>query len=102
MGGADNLEEAQQGLRKSGITIVRPGRGSHFKLVRGDGKTYPIPAGRAEKTEIPDCYIKALCRTFDFDETRLRAGRDARPYADTDVDADNDEDDEQQDRLELN
>jgi hypothetical protein len=57
-----------------GLTVEPPrGGGSHWK-VRGRNGSYPIPAHNGLKGEIPDQYIRGLCRFLgvDFEEFRKR------------------------------
>ena len=55
-----------------GITVEKPSSGSHWKCKRDGCRTYPIPAHNGERSEIPDQYIRALCRNFgiDYDEMK--------------------------------
>lgn len=63
--------------RHFGISSEPPKRGSHWKLKRDNARTYPIPAGNGERTEIPDHYVRALCRNFgiDYDEMKKLLGQ---------------------------
>jgi hypothetical protein len=54
------------------IEIKNPKKGSHWKAVRGGSRTFPVPAHNAEKTEIPDEYIRALCRNFGIDYQEMK------------------------------
>jgi len=51
---------------------VGPGKGSHWKATRPGCRPFPIPAHNGERTEIPDEYIRGLCRTLgvDYDEMK--------------------------------
>lgn len=49
-----------------GVTVEKPKSGSHWKARYG-GKMYPIPA-HGMGTEVPDHYIRGVCRAFDYDE----------------------------------
>lgn len=58
-------------LRKLGLTVEQPKKGSHWKVT--DGKmTYPIPMHNAEQTELDDVYVRGVCRAFGLDEGALR------------------------------
>ena len=37
-----------------------------------DGKMYPIPASHGDKTEIPDVYVRGVCRALGLDEAEFR------------------------------
>ena len=57
-----------------GFTLEPPrSGGSHWKVV-GPSGCYPIPAHNGLKEQIPDQYIRALCRFIgeDFSEFRAR------------------------------
>jgi predicted RNA binding protein YcfA (HicA-like mRNA interferase family) len=59
-----------------GIVCEQPGKGSHWKFRANDGKCYTVPAHNGPKTEIPDQYIRGLCRAFgiEYDEMRKLLG----------------------------
>lgn len=59
--------------RMAGFRIEEPSKGSHWKIYGPDRKMYPIPVHNGLKTEIPDSYIRGLCRTFGLDEAEFRA-----------------------------
>ncbi len=61
-------------LRKSGVVVDKPTSGSHWKLSRDDAGMYPLPLHNAEKTEVPDVYVKKCCQFFglDFDQVMGR------------------------------
>ena len=65
------LSRVRRALLALGIQVITPTRGSHWKAER-DGKAFPLPAHNAEKTELDDRYIKALCRCFGLDEKAFR------------------------------
>ena len=65
------LSALKRALESLGVEVLRPNSGSHWKALR-DGKTYPIAAHNAEKTEITDLYIRGVCRCFNLDEKELR------------------------------
>lgn len=53
---------------KRGVEVRRPRKGSHWKAIRAsDGKVYPLPAHNGLKTELPDVYLRGLCRCFAWD-----------------------------------
>lgn len=54
------LQKVVRWLRRRGITVDEPRSGSHWKVRLPDGSAYPIPAPNALKSEIKDCYLKAL------------------------------------------
>jgi hypothetical protein len=67
------FRDLQRALRKLGCTVEpSPGGSSHFHVTR-EGRTYPIPASHGLKAEIPDVYVKAICRALDLDERALRS-----------------------------
>jgi arsenate reductase-like glutaredoxin family protein len=49
-------------LERHGVTIEKPGAGSHWKARFQDGSMYPIPAHNALRTEISDKYLKAIAK----------------------------------------
>ena len=53
-------------LRNLGIQD-RQGKGSHVVLRDQRGRTFPVTLHNGEKSELPDQYIRALCRTFEID-----------------------------------
>jgi hypothetical protein len=62
-----------------GILVEKPkGGGSHWKAKRDGCRTFPIPASNAERTEIDDKYIRALCRNFDlsYEDVKTRLGKE--------------------------
>lgn len=62
------FQDIKRVLLLAGIVAEPPrGGGSHWKLRDRDGKTYPIPCPNAERSEISDKYIRALCRTYGLD-----------------------------------
>jgi hypothetical protein len=65
------LSNLKRALEALGLTVTSPNGGSHWKASR-NGKTYPIPAHKGEKTEIGEIYIKGVCRCFDLDIDELR------------------------------
>lgn len=36
----------------------------HFKFRGPEGRCYPIPAHNGQRTEVPDVYIRGLCRAY--------------------------------------
>lgn len=50
-----------------GVTISKPGKGSHWKATKPGCRPYPVPAHNGEKTEIADKYIRGLCRAFEIE-----------------------------------
>jgi hypothetical protein len=66
------LRDLARALRKFGIVVERPKRGSHWKAVGPDGRVYPLPAGNAEKTELSEVYVKGVCFAFGLDEAEFR------------------------------
>lgn len=65
-------------LRGYGIQGVSRTKGSHhiFHHPSGKGRPYPIPAHNGMKTEIPDVYIRGICRAFalDYEQVKRRLG----------------------------
>lgn len=66
----ERLGKLAKKVRPYGVLLEKPKSGSHYKFVR-DGVRYPISAHNGLKTEIPDLYIRGLCRTFDIDPADL-------------------------------
>ncbi len=66
------LSDIARACAALGIEVEKPKTGSHWKARLG-GTVFPIPAGNAGKTEIPDLYIRKLCRCFGIDEKTLRS-----------------------------
>ena len=56
-------------LRDFGVQGVSRTKGSHciFHRPSGKGRPYPVPAHNGMKTEIPDVYIRGICRAFGLD-----------------------------------
>lgn len=59
-------------LRKLGVTVAEPRRGSHWKLVDASGKSTVISVHGGMKSEISDIYISVICRTFGLEEGAFR------------------------------
>jgi hypothetical protein len=60
------LRDIQRALGAHGIRVEEPRGGSHWKAT--DGRlSYPIPAHNGLKEEIPDKYVRGLCRAFGID-----------------------------------
>jgi predicted RNA binding protein YcfA (HicA-like mRNA interferase family) len=66
------LRDLVRALAEFGITVQRPNHGSHWKAIAPDGKKYTIPAHNAERSEVGDEYLRALCRTFGIDLQKLK------------------------------
>ena len=62
-------------LRKLGITVEEPRRGSHWKVTDAAGKSTVISAHSGLKSEISDVYVSVICRTFGLDEGAFRKMR---------------------------
>lgn len=56
-----------------GFTLETPKSGSHYKLHGPGGLKYSVPAHGGAKTELPDLYIKKLCRYFGLDYEGVKA-----------------------------
>lgn len=66
------FRDVKRAFERMGATVSPPtGGGSHWKLQKS-GKTYPIPAGHGDKTEISERYVRGACRALDLDEAELR------------------------------
>jgi hypothetical protein len=63
------LQQLKKWLREYDVTIETASR--HFMARRGDGRGYTIPAHNGLKTEVPDKYLKALCKHFGIDPSEL-------------------------------
>jgi hypothetical protein len=59
------------------IEVEPPKGSSHWKAKKAGFRTFPIPAHNAERTEISDSYIRALCRNFglDYEDVQRRLGK---------------------------
>lgn len=53
-----------------GATVDKPSKGSHRKVRYGD-RVYVIPA-HAMGSEVPDVYIRGVCKAFGFDYAEFR------------------------------
>lgn len=60
------LRDIKRALEARGVTVSEPSSGSHWWASYGSGG-YSIPAHNGLKTEIPDVYIRGLCRAFAID-----------------------------------
>ena len=60
------LSAILRALKDFDATIENPSGGSHFKAYR-NGTMYSIPAHNGLKSEIPDMYIKQLCKELGID-----------------------------------
>lgn len=58
-------------LPRFGVTLVEPKGGSHW-LAKTDHVSYPLSLHNGLKSEIPDAYIRGLCRALGLDEAELR------------------------------
>ncbi len=54
------------------VVIEPPAGGSHYKARRPGCRVYPIPAHNGERTQIPDEYIRGLCRNFGIDYAEMK------------------------------
>lgn len=63
------LAAIRRALLQYGIEIQEPASGgSHYKATNLiNGRSYVLPAHNGLRTEIPDKYIKGLCRALDID-----------------------------------
>lgn len=61
------LSDIERALKKFGVALRKPKKGSHFRAT-ADGKgMYPLTGHNGLKSDIPDVYVKGLCRNFDID-----------------------------------
>ncbi len=66
------FRDVKRAFEQLGAQLSPPtGGGSHWKLEK-DGKTFTIPAGHGNATEIADIYIRKGCRALGLDEAELR------------------------------
>ncbi len=66
------FRDIKRALQKMGATVsASTGGSSHFHAEK-DGKMYPIPASHGDKTEIPDVYVRGVCRALGLDEAEFR------------------------------
>lgn len=63
------LRNIKAALREYDIEVVTGTK--HYQARRGVD-VYPIPAHNGEKSEVPDVYIRGLCRRFNIDEAEFR------------------------------
>ena len=54
-------------LGEYGVRIEEPRTGSHWKAISKSGLSFRITAHNGLKSEIPDVYIRGICRTFEID-----------------------------------
>ncbi len=54
-----------------GLKLLKPSSGSHW-LAKSADRSYPFSLHNGLKTELPDSYIRAMCRAFGLDEQELR------------------------------
>lgn len=47
-----------------GISAEPPSSGSHWKLRHPSGKMYTLPCPNAERSEVSDVYLRAMCRNL--------------------------------------
>jgi hypothetical protein len=67
------LRDIERAAKLFGLEVLPPSGGHPWKARRpSDGKTYPVPAHNGLKTEIPNVYIRGLCKAFDLDEAQFR------------------------------
>lgn len=60
------LRNIKRALEARHISVEEPPKGSHWKAT--DGQTsYIIPCHNGLKSDVPDVYIRALCRAFGLD-----------------------------------
>jgi len=67
--------DLRRALEALGATLEpRSGRSgtSHWMATLG-GVSYPIPLHNGLKTEVPDVYIRGVCRALGLNEAQLRA-----------------------------
>lgn len=66
------LSDIERALKSFGVTLKKPKKGSHWKA-RAPGKgVYPLTAHNGLKSDMPDVYVKGLCRHFDIDYDAFR------------------------------
>ena len=56
-----------------GVTITTPSSGAHWKAKKAGCRTFPISAHNGARSEIPDEYIRGMCRCFGIDYKEFRA-----------------------------
>jgi hypothetical protein len=58
-----------------GVELVADGKGPHpWKFKRTGDRNYPIPAHKGLNTEVPDEYVRGLCRNFNIDRDDFLSG----------------------------
>jgi hypothetical protein len=67
------LCELIRAAKSLGLGIAKPNSGSHWKFERAGYRPYPVAAHNGERTEIPDKYIRGMCRAMGVEEAELRA-----------------------------
>jgi len=68
------LRDLIRELEKHGVRIERPHGGSHWKFFSQAGVMYPLSAHNGPREEIPDLYIRKLCRALGIDYETLKTG----------------------------
>lgn len=64
---AARLGDVKRALAKFGVTVVEPRKGSHWKASAAGKLSYSLTAHNGLKSEIPDVYLRGVCRNFDID-----------------------------------
>ncbi len=64
------LRDIVRVLASFGVTVAPGAR--HFHARNAQGLFFAVPAHNGLKTEIPDVYLRAICRTFGIDFAELK------------------------------
>jgi hypothetical protein len=66
------LRDLIRALPRFGVSAHPPHRDSHWKFVGPKGQMYPMSAHNGPKEEIPDHYLRKLCRTMEISYDELK------------------------------
>jgi hypothetical protein len=66
------LRDLIRELQKFGVSAHPPHRDSHWKFIGPQGQMHPMSAHNGPKEEIPDHYIRRLCRAMGVDYGELK------------------------------
>lgn len=69
---APRLRDLVRELGPLGVRVEEPRSGSHWKVIGARGIVYPISAHNGLREEIPDIYVKRMCRALGLDYEALR------------------------------
>lgn len=67
------LRDVAKALRSYGGDVSDTGGRHNYKATMPGFRVFPIPAHRGMHSEIPDVYIRGVCRAFGIDEAEFWA-----------------------------